>query len=385
MATANESIRDALVKRQIMLVKESGKASREILDMLDDAHGDLKKRIDDRLRAIADSGQDTGPATTKRLLALERSIRAILRRPHRRVNARVRKILKDIAINDPKVVSRTIKGELPVVVTNTVPSAKRLRAIVETLPVDGTPLKAVLGKLESDTVDAIMVGIRRGMSLGEGIKALRNRVRKVLDITRKRAEAIVRTAANAASNRARQVFFRENKDVIQSLVWVATLDDRTCPFCGAQDGKRFKPDKGPRPPAHINCRCTMVASIDGRVIGERPMKRSTEQDLLAEYAEEAGIDPVKRRASLPRGHKGNFDKFARRRINQLTGRVPASETFDEFLRKQSPAFQNKVLREQVAEWYRKRRVDLDDLFDDNGDVFSIEEILRRRPDLREAA
>lgn len=57
MATANENIRDALVKRQIMLVKQSGKASREVLDMLDDAHGDLKERIDKRLRAIADSGQ----------------------------------------------------------------------------------------------------------------------------------------------------------------------------------------------------------------------------------------------------------------------------------------------------------------------------------------
>ncbi|MEM9670658.1 MAG: phage minor head protein [Pseudomonadota bacterium] len=230
-----------------------------------------------------------------------------------------------------------------------------------------------------------MAAVRRGMTLGDGIAALRDRVRKVLDTTKKRAEAIVRTAANAASNRARQVFFKENKKVIKWLVWVATLDSRTCVYCGAQDGKRYRIDKGPRPPAHLNCRCSMTASVDGRVIGERPMKRSTEEDLLAEYAEEAGIKPVKRRASLPRGHKGNFDKFARRRINQLTGRVPASETFDEFLRKQSPAFQNKVLREQVADWYRKRRVDLDDLFDDDGDIFSIEEILERRPDLREAA
>ena len=292
MATANENIRDALVKHQIMLVKQSGKVSREILAMLDDAHGDLKKRIDDRLRAIADSGQDTGEATTRRLLALERSLRAILRRPHRRINARVRKALKDIAINDPKIVSQSIKAGLPVVVTNTVPSASQLRAIVETMPVDGTPLKTVLGDLETGTVEAIMAGVRRGLTLGEGIAALRQRVRKALDTTKKRAEAIVRTAANAASNRARQFFFKENKKVIKWLVWVATLDSRTCVYCGAQDGKLYRIDKGPRPPAHLNCRCAMVASVDGNLIGDRPLKRSTEEDLLAEYAEQVANSPL---------------------------------------------------------------------------------------------
>lgn len=129
----------------------------------------------------------------------------------------------------------------------------------------------------------------------------------------------------------------------------------------------------------------MVATVDGKLIGERPLKKSTEQDLLAEYAERAGIKPVNSRGRLPRGHKGRFDQFARKRVRQQTGRAPASETFDEFLRKQSPAFQNDVLRKQVADWYRKRLVDLEDLFDDNGDIFSIEEIMRRRPDLREAA
>lgn len=384
MATANERIRDALIKRQIALIKQSGAVSREIVNLLEDAHKDLRVRLDERIKKIIASGSDTGPTTTRRLLALEKSLRGILGKPHRKIGKRLRSILQEIALEDPRVVAIGIKGELPVVVSTTIPSAAVLKAIVDEVPIDGAALKIILGKLESDTVDAVMASVRRGMALGEGIGPIRQRIRRTLDLTRSRAETIVRTATNTISNRARQEFFKDNADVFRSLVWVATLDSRTCPFCGALDGRRFKVDQGPRPPAHPNCRCTMVGAINATLIGERPLKRSTEVDLLAEFSEKSGIKPVKRRASLPRGFKGKFDRFAQKRVRELTGRVPASETFSEFLRKQSPAFQNEVLREQVAGWYRKRLVDLDDLFDDNGNVFSIDEILRRRPDLREA-
>lgn len=385
MPTANEEIRDALIKRQIVLIKQGNAASREIVKLLEEAHGDLKRRIDARLRRVRRAGNDTGPETTKRLLALERNIRQILGKSYRRIDKRFRAIMIEIGLNDPRIVARIMKDLIPVVVSFTVPSAKQLRAIVETMPVDGTPLGEIFKRMTDIVTDGLMSAIRRGLALGESLQVIARRLIKQFDLTRTRAKAMVRTAANAAANRARQEMLRENADVIQWVVWISTLDDRTCPFCGYQDGRRYKIDKGPRPPAHINCRCTTVGTIDGKLIGERPLKRSTQEDLLAEYAAQAGIKPVKSRTSLPRGHKGKFDAFARKRVSQMAGRTPASVTFDEFLRDQSPAFQNRVLRKQVAEWYRQRRVDLEDLFDDDGVILSIDEIMRRRPDLRDAA
>lgn len=385
MATANENIRDALIRRQITIIQRGDAAAREARRVLEEAHKDLMKRIDRRLRNIVNRGEDTGPRGTARLLALEKSIRSILGKTHRRLDRQTRRVLREITLEDPREVGKLIKDRLPVAVTTTVPSARQLRGIVDDAPVDGKPFRKAVGDLDEASVTGIIDNVRRGLALGEGIQAMTSRIRKGLDLTRARVVTVIRTAANGLANRARQLFFEENAEMFKKVVWIATLDSRTCPYCGALDGKRFDVDKGPRPPVHPNCRCLVAGSVDGELVGERPLKRSTEEDLLAEFTAEQGIKKVKRRASLPRGFKGKFDQFSRRRVRQLTGRVPASMTFDEFLRKQSPAFQNKVLREQVAEWYRKRRVDLEDLFDRNGDVFSIEEILRRRPDLREAA
>jgi len=381
MATSNEDIRDALIKRQIQLIQQSGAASREIIKLLEDAHADLRERIDARLKKIV----DTGETTTKRLLALERNIAAILGRAYRKIDRRLREIMQDIGIDDPKIVASIMKDALPVVMSFTVPSAAQLKGIIETMVVDGTPLNQIMGRLSDIVTDGIMTSVRRGLAQGEGIQAIASRIRKQFDLTRARANAIVRTAANTAAHHARGELFRKNARLIKFVVWTATLDDRTCPQCGALDGRRFKVDKGPRPPIHVSCRCAAVPSIDGTLIGERPLKKATLEDLLREYTEQAGIKRVKSRGALPRGHKGQFDKFARKRTRQLTGRTPASVTFDEFLRKQSPAFQNKVLREQVATWYRQRKLDLEDLFDTNGDIFSIDELLRRHPDLRDTA
>ena len=199
------------------------------------------------------------------------------------------------------------------------------------------------------------------------------------DVTRQQAKAIARTATNAIANKARQALYATNADVIQAEVYTATLDSRTTMICASLDGKQFRVGKGPIPPLHINCRSTRVPSIDGRVIGQRPMKASTERGLLREFAEENGIDPVRRRADLPRGFKGRFDKFARKRVRELTGRVPASESYSEFLRNQTKEFQEEVLGVERARLFREGQLELDSFVDDAGRPFSLDELMKREP------
>ena len=40
--------------------------------------------------------------------------------------------------------------------------------------------------------------------------------------------------------------------------WVSVLDSRTTEICSNRDGLRFEVGKGPLPPAHVNCRSTIV-------------------------------------------------------------------------------------------------------------------------------
>jgi len=58
--------------------------------------------------------------------------------------------------------------------------------------------------------------------------------------------------------------WRANEDIVIGYRWLSTLDSRTSTICRSLDGQVFKFDKGPVPPAHIRCRSTTLAELDGR-------------------------------------------------------------------------------------------------------------------------
>ena len=114
------------------------------------------------------------------------------------------------------------------------------------------------------------------------------------------------------------------------------------------------PTKGqttPTLPLHPGERSLFAPAVDGEVIGERPLRGFTSQQLVREYAEANGLDIPKptgqtldaAKKVIPHGHKGAFDSFARKRMRELTGTVPAKTTYTQFLKRQSASFQNDIL------------------------------------------
>jgi len=156
----------------------------------------------------------------------------------------------------------------------TQPTAEQLAAIVTTeaitLGPDGAELLDDIFKTLATGKEArIRQAIRMGMAEGESITSMVQRLigtraarftDGILEKDRRAAEAIVRTAVNHISNKAADLTYRQNADLISGVQWVLTLDTRTCPVCvrNAQGGKPYKMDEGPRPPVHVNDRCFMV-------------------------------------------------------------------------------------------------------------------------------
>lgn len=110
---------------------------------------------------------------------------------------------------------------------------------------------------------AIRLGVFQGKTNAEIVQAIRgtqaaNFADGILSVTARHAEAVARTAVQHVSNVARATTFQQNTDVVEAVQWVSTLDKRTCPACGALDGREFALNAGPRPPLHVNCRCTTV-------------------------------------------------------------------------------------------------------------------------------
>lgn len=362
--TANDEFFDALVRHQIGLLRLSGSIQNDVVELLNASEQDIADKIRTRLRNH--KGLDT-PAAVARLERLLRSIRATRLTSWKQVDAVWVKELMDLSKAEPKFVDGALKTVSPVVLETTLPSNALLRSIVTTRPFQGKTLRQWARSVSAADLRRIDDQIKTGMVLGESSDDIARRVvgtraqagrNGTTEITRRQAVAITRTAVIAISNQAKREYYRENEKLFTLELYTATLDNRTTPICQSLDGQRFPVGEPPYPPLHIQCRSLRVAVMDGDVLGRRPARAFTERTLVKEFTRKEGIKGVTTRKTLPHGKKGKFDDFSAIRKRELTGTVPAKVAYQEWLGRQSVAFQNDVLGVTKGKLFRKGKLKL---------------------------
>jgi SPP1 gp7 family putative phage head morphogenesis protein len=259
-----------------------------------------------------------------------------------------------------------------------------LRRIVDDTLIEGSPLADWWSRQDAALRDRFAAQVRLGIGSGESIDDIVRRVRGrstgarvellnprdpdgprrwgyefsggVMETTTRNARTLVRTAVQSVANQARVDSYRANADIIGGMVWVATLDLRTCLACAGRSGLEWTlgaDNSAPKPvghnfpvescPLHAGCRCTFAP----RVLSWREM----------------GIDLDEE----PAGTRASMD-----------GQVPADLTFDEWLSGRSAEDVEAILGPGRAQLYREGNITLADLLDQRGRPV-------RLRDLREAA
>jgi len=382
--SVNEELFNALVRHQVYLMRLSKGVRMKIAALLDATEADIAEKIKARLSGVKVGLQSPGDA--RRLQTLLRIVRNIRVKAWEKVDEVWVKELVDIAKAEAVSFDATVKTVVPVQLTTVLPPARTLKALVTSNPFEGRTLRDWAKSIQAEDLRRIEGAIRVGVLQGQTTQQIASRVvgsarlagvDGVTEITRRNAEAITRTAINHVANAARAEVMNENSDLFEEELFVATLDARTTAVCMSNDGKKFKRGTGPRPPLHFNCRSLRVPVILPDSLGERPAKASTEQGLLREFAEKRKLDRVTKRADLPHGTKGAFDDFARKRVRELTGRVPGSTSYQQWLEKQSAAFQDDVLGKTKGKLFRKGGLKLDKFVNKNGDELSLRELAKR--------
>lgn len=369
--TSNELLVDALVRHQIYLLRVAGALREEIYAILDKTEEDLQEVIERRLKA----GKGFDSQSAQRLRVLERLVHNIRDPAWDKVDKLFFEQVDELARYEPEFTAAAIRAVAPVELDTIMPSVPRLRALARSTPMQGRVLKEWASRQRAADLDRIMSAVQVGMVQGEGSADIARRVvgtrqmhktDGVTEITRRDAEALTRTMVNHVSNVARREFLLANDDLFDVEVFLATLDSRTTPVCRSQDHKRYAVGKGPIPPLHFKCRSTRVPVLNGEVLGNRPMKPVTEQMLVREYARANDFQQVSVRKDLPRGHLGRFDEFARKRVRELVGTVPASTSYQQFLKRQVAEFQDDVLGKTRGALFRRGGLDVDAFVDAQG-------------------
>lgn len=227
-------------------------------------------------------------------------------------------------------------------VSTSLPAPNQIQAAILTKPLEieattGYTMRQALASFTTAKAAQITQLITDGYVLGETTEQIIQRILGIEGTQRRQAETLARTITNHMSSAARELTMRENEDVLDGWKWVATLDTRTTLICGTRDGKVYPLDGEVKfPPAHFNCRSTAVFNVKDEydlgkdIEGQRPSK---------------GADGTKQ--------------------------IGANTSYEEWLRKQPPEFQDEILGKEKADLFRKGNVPFDRFVDERGNPVSL--------------
>jgi SPP1 gp7 family putative phage head morphogenesis protein len=380
MASTNEALRDESVRHLIGLQRYGGSLARRIIGLLNRSDLDLVRQIAERLDAIDRRGFDLGPATTARLQRLLEAIREQSRDLYNVVYAELRTELGNLARSEVESEAERIDRAVGIDLNILRPAPETLRSAVTSQPFRGKLLREWAGNLEADKVrrlgDAVRIGIVEGEPTADIVRRIRGTREAgyrdgILEITRRNAEAVTRTAVNHIATRSRDMLYDANQDLMRGVVWVSVLDNRTTPICRSRDGEVYPVGKGPRPPAHVGCRSTTA-----------PVLKSW-ADLAKDKSLQRGrgaqdIDTLFRKKLKERGFSDEqIANIQRNTRASMDGQVPADVTYQEWLRRQSAATQDDILGASKGALFRRGGLSLDRFVDRAGQELTLDQLKSR--------
>ncbi len=389
MATANEELLDATLRHQIGVRRFSSGLTKRVALLLERADRDLALKLRERLQGFAGKPVDF---TSQRWKAMLKDIRLARHVAIQEYKTLVRSELGSLGKLEGAVEEDILTSAIPIEVSFATVAADQLRAIATSQPFQGRFLREWFNRLERNDQQRIQQALQLGMVEGEPIENIVRRIvgtrakgfaDGILAINRRDAQAVVRTAVNHVSNRARGFVMEANSDIISAQIWTATLDGRTSVICRGRDGKGKPTGNKPLPegveplvpknaqlPAHVNERSIWAGYIDGvGLVGQRP----TVTDTRTPRKREIDFRAEARRTGRP------IQDIRREWAENSVGRVPAKTTYQEFLGRQPAAFQDEVLGQTKGKLFRDGGLDLDQYIDRAGNELTLGELAATQP------
>lgn len=279
-------IHDLAIKHRIGLNYYSTMVVRKVIALLNRTEMSIVQRL---------AAVDAGSIGSQRLETLLTELQAIQHAGALLVQERMNGEVRFLADAEARFAARLAGLQSKTLgVFSPIPSLEQIVAAVNARPFQGRFLSGWLDEADAKAQERVRNTVRQGfvegMTTPKIITALRgtraNRFQDgVLEISRRGAEAMVRTALTHTANVAAQTTWSANKDVVLRWQFIATLDSRTTLVCAGLHGKEFPLGEGPQPPRHINCRSTSVPVLDP-IPGVKPYEiPSYENWLRAQPAE----------------------------------------------------------------------------------------------------
>lgn len=341
-----EQFAESIRKRGINLLRFDAHLRQQVLKLLVDLESALVGRL---------VTSDLSPFQTKRLSALLDWAAESIATHFDRIDARVQPELRGLSAAEGVAVAKYLKEAISDVVAVNAPSATLLKKLADETLVRGAPATEWWSRQAETTrerfTDMLRTGMARGDTNQQFVQALRGTKAMgfkdgIMELTRRDADAIVRTSVQAVANNARAALFEDNDDVLNGYVYHAVLDGRTTVQCAVLDGKKWDFKGRPvghdkrfvRPPIHWRCRSTLLPWIKSW--------------------KELGL---------------KIDELSESTRSSMDGQVKV-ENFESWLDTKPKEFQDELLGKGKAALWRAGKIGFSDLIDQTGRPLTLEEL-----------
>ncbi|WP_211440932.1 structural protein [Collimonas humicola] len=251
-----------------------------------------------------------------------------------------------------------LKQAIKVALDVAMPTPNVLATLASDALIHGAPSAAWWERQAGDTTFRFSNEVRQGIAQAETNSQIvariigKNGAPGVMDISRTSASRLVQASVQTVANEARTMTFQQNKDIVDGLQQISTLDGHTSDICIAYSGAMWDMNYEPMGettlpynggcPRHWGCRSLMV-----------PVTKSFK---------DMGIDlpefPMSTRASRD-------------------GQVGANMTFKEWLAGRTDAQLDQQLGKGRAQLYRDGTITLQQLLDQSGNPLSLAQLLAK--------
>jgi SPP1 gp7 family putative phage head morphogenesis protein len=298
---------ETYIKRRVMVAEDA--AVVELAQLYRDTWQAMRRDADDLPVAGRASGQWADMARRRieamRAPMLEIAIRGILQAWY--LGFMGRAWLLDSTIITP-VAARPPAFERIVADTERLMQEDVYTDLIRTIPNTGVLWQRYGNELD-DALVRVRTAIFTGMNAGESTDQIMRRVRDVLGLdvdwmhyrrgqatilqgtwsNFNRVQTITRTVVNKASNDGAIEIFRQNENVLVGYRWLAARDERVCPTCRGLNGTLYGLNEQYRPPAHPNCRCTIIPEINPALLAGAGILDAPPEQSFEEWAAAAGL------------------------------------------------------------------------------------------------
>lgn len=361
MPAVNEQLRDAAIAHAVDLSRYSNGAVRRIIALLNRTDADLFGQLGAALAQMSPEA-----FTVEWLEQMLTSVRRLNLSAYQHIERELTTELRALADYEAQYQHQLFRATLPLQVVNLVGvasvSAETAYAAAMARPFQGVLLREWAqraGEVRMVRIrDAIRMGFVEGQTIDQMVRRLRGTraagyADGLIEIDRRNAAAVVRTAVQHTAATVRDRFHAENADLIKAIEWVSTLDTRTTNDCMLRDGQRYtvgdhKPIGHKLPwgagPGRFHWQC-----------------RSTSVPITKSWRE-LGIDMDE----VEPGTRASMD-----------GQVPEQTTYADWIKRQSAARQDDILGPVRGKLLRDGGLTLDRFADDRGRWLTLDQLRER--------